>query len=152
MSLLQQQEISHEMAVTTNKTVSAIHLQPFHLWWPWCHSLIPMEVQWKHHEVQRLSSLMTWSSLEGARNLFVVDRPVCKSQKKKLLSAAPPNKASSLALSSLSSWVQAGITAWEILRAAFCFHLPLCAPDRDVIKLQQRLEATVMSALLGIRN
>lgn len=82
---------------------------------------------------------MTQPSLEGARNLFVVDRPACKTQNKQLLSAALLNKANNrmLALPPSAPGSQLGSqfpTAWQKLRTAFCFHLPLCAPDRDVTK------------------
>lgn len=72
------------------KEFQPFHLQPFHLRWLWCHSLIPKEGWWEHHEVQRLSSSMTRSSLEGARNLFVVNRPTCKSQGKKIACSSTP--------------------------------------------------------------
>lgn len=151
VSFLQQQEIAHEMAVTTNKTVSAISSLMALVSFPH-----PHEKMVGAPRGQRLNST-TSSSLEGARNLFVVDMPACISQKKPLLSAAPPNKANNrmLTLPPLAPGSQLGSqspTAWQKLRAAFCFHLPLCAPDRDVTKLQIRQGATVMSALLGIRN
>lgn len=138
------------------KQFQLFHLQPFHLWWLWCHSLLAMKGWQEHHQAQRLSSSMPWSSLEGARHLFVADRPAWKSQKKKLLSAAA-SKANNrmLALAPSAPGAQLGSqspTAWQKLRAASCFHLTLRAPDRDVTKPQQRQEATVPSALLRIRK